>query len=355
MNPFKYGSVVTGKFFTDREEELQQVKMKLDSENHLVLISPRRFGKSSLVEMALQSIPRDHILIDMQYVIDVDDLAAHIVKSILDLHTWEKIKHLMSHFRVAPTLTTNALTGSIEVSFQPTVSSAALLEDAMALIDKVSTTENRLIVVFDEFQEILNIGKGLDKQLRSLMQRQKNLNYILMGSQESMMEDIFEKKASPFYHFGYVMHLHKIPREKFEEYLDERLPDVEEKVEIIQEILDFTRCHPYYTQLLASEVWEKILYSHIHENVVNVAKESIVSARDLDFERLWLAQNRTDRSILLQIAKEHETIKSKLQPKSTRYSALRKLQKAGLLIKVENFELEDPFFRVWMLKNIETK
>ena len=353
MNPFKYGSIVTGDFFTDREEELQQVKQKLDSENHLVLISPRRFGKSSLVEMALQDVHREHILIDMQYVMDVDDLAAHIVKAILDLHPWEKIKHLMSHFRVAPTLSTNAVTGSMEVSFQPTASSTTVLEDAMALSDRVSSQENRLLVVLDEFQEILNIGKGLDKRLRALMQRQKNLNYILMGSQESMMEDIFEKKSSPFYHFGYVMHLRKIPHDKFERYLADRLPAVTTQQEIIKDILDFTRCHPYYTQLLASEVWEKMTYNNMESNVVAAAKDSIVNARDLDFERLWLVQNRTDRSWLLQIAKEQQTLKGKLQPKSTRYSALHKLQKTGLLIKTETFEIEDPFFRAWILRNAE--
>ena len=55
-----------------------------------------------------------------------------------------------------------------------------LLEDAMALIEKVSTEQKKLIVVFDEFQEILNIRKGLDKQLRSIMQEQQHLNYILL-------------------------------------------------------------------------------------------------------------------------------------------------------------------------------
>ena len=88
----------------------------------------------------------------------------------------------------------------MEVSFQPTANSSVLLEDAMALVDKVTSPEDRLIIVLDEFQEVIKIKKGFDKQLRSLMQHQKNLNYILLGSQESMMEAIFEKKTSPFYH-----------------------------------------------------------------------------------------------------------------------------------------------------------
>ena len=63
---------------------------------------------------------------------------------------------------------------------------------------------NRTIVVFDEFQDIMRLGIGIDRKLRSIMQLHQNINYILLGSQESMMREIFEKKKSPFYHFEAV-------------------------------------------------------------------------------------------------------------------------------------------------------
>ena len=71
-----------------------------------------------------------------------------------------------------------------------------MLEDVMALLQKLSTQEKKLIIIFDEFQEVLKIGKGLDKQLRSIIQLQSGLNYIFMGSQEGMMLEIFERKKS---------------------------------------------------------------------------------------------------------------------------------------------------------------
>ena len=64
MNPFKFGTIVEDEFFTDRVNELEQIKQMLDSENHLVLISPRRFGKSSLVAKTLQQIGRPSITVD---------------------------------------------------------------------------------------------------------------------------------------------------------------------------------------------------------------------------------------------------------------------------------------------------
>ena len=201
-NPFKYGVLVENEFFTDRINELKQVQMSLNSPNHLILISPRRFGKSSLVAKAVKESGRPCISLNMQNILSVEDLASKLLRELFRQYPLERIKHLMSHFRFIPTVSSNPVTNSIDVTFQPVVNSIVLLEDAMELMEKVSTKEKKLIVVFDEFQDILNIRKRLDKQLRSIMQTQQNLNYILLGSQESMMIEIFERKKSPFYHFG---------------------------------------------------------------------------------------------------------------------------------------------------------
>ena len=207
MNPFKFGVLVDDVFFTDRVNELKEVQMSLNSANHLILISPRRFGKSSLVAKAVKESGRPCISLNMQNLLSVEDFASKLLRELFRLYPMERIKHLMTHFRIIPTVSTNPLTNSVDVSFQPVTNSFVLLEDAMALMEKCSTEERKLIVVFDEFQEILNIRKGLDKQLRSIMQEQQHLNYILLGSQESMMTEIFERKKSPFYHFGKLMHL----------------------------------------------------------------------------------------------------------------------------------------------------
>ena len=77
------------------------------------------------------------------------------------------------------------------------------------------------------------------------MQSQQNINYIFLGSQESMMEEIFERKKSPFYHFGKLMRLSKIPYDDFHDYIMLRLPTHRE--DVTADILQFTSCHPYYT------------------------------------------------------------------------------------------------------------
>ena len=350
MNPFKFGTIVEGDFFTDRVEETALLRQKLDSANHIVLISPRRFGKSSLVYKVLSEIDRPQIQIDLQYTLSVEDFAAQLVKSVFKIFPIEKVRHAMTHFRIAPILSTNAVTGAMEVSFQPLGNGAVLLEDAMAMVEKVTQPSRRLIVVLDEFQEVVKIRKGFDRQLRSLMQKQENLNYILMGSQESMMEAIFEKKTSPFYHFGQLIRLPKIPYEDFYTYIGDRLP--KGNPALADEILQFTSCHPYYTQQLASQVWDMVVYQGCKENVVSRAIEALVTMHDLDYERLWQSLNRTDRFTLRQMAEMKQPMRNRSQATSTSYSSLQRLIKEGFVVRTPQYEIEDPFFHRWMLQNI---
>ncbi len=351
-NPFKFGTIVEDEFFTDRTKELQYILQIMESENHLVLISPRRFGKSSLVVKAAKQTNRPYLSLHMQQVVSTEDFAAKLLKEIFKIYPWERVKHLMSHFRIVPTISTNPFTDGIDVSFQPTTDSNVLLEDAMEMLEKVSTAERRLIVIFDEFQEIMQIAKGLDKQLRAIMQMQKNLNYMILGSQESMMTETFERKKSPFYHFGMLMRLDKIPFDDFQVYVQERLSPVlpEQGETASKEILSLTRCHPYYTQQLASQVWELGKYEGIKEDVVKLSVERLVNVHDLDFERLWIGFNRMDKRIMQSLCKRQNPFQNKQTPTSTIFSAIKRLMRLGFVIKTDTYEVEDPFFRQWIME-----
>lgn len=351
-NPFKFGSVVDEPYFTDRVNELAYIKHSMNSANHIVLISPRRFGKTSLVKKAIKEINRPSIFINLQMAVSVENLASLLLKEIFKLRPFEKVKHLMTHFRVIPTISTNPFSDAVDVSFQPSLDTTAILEDAFALLEKVSSPTNRIITVFDEFQEIMGIEKGLDKRLRAIMQEQQNINYIFLGSQESMMTQIFERKKSPFYHFGMLMHLDKIPYDDFMQYITQRLPlkDSTQTNDIAKDILDTTLCHPYFTQQLASQVWEILTYSDVKENIVKEAVEQLTIIHDLDFERLWMNFNKTDKYIMLNLAHKKQPSSTRSLPTSTIYSSVKRLMQMGYIIKINEYEIEDPFFRNWLIK-----
>ena len=350
-NPFKFGTLVDNEYFTDRVMEQEHIASMLHSPNHIVLISPRRFGKSSLVKKVVRQSGRPFISLNMQQVTCVEDLAAMILKGVFKLHPWEKVKHLLANFRVLPTISTTPLGDSVEIGFQPVSNLTALLEDALSLVERVSTPEQRTIVVFDEFQEIMDVEKGIDRKLRAIMQEQQHVNYIFLGSEESMMTDIFERKKSPFYHFGMLMRLKKIPYDDFHTYITDRLKPViaSDAERMAGEILAFTQCHPYYTQQLAARVWETAVYRKLPvEALIEYAVNQITETHDLNFERIWMTLNNTDKRIVRMLSKGEKPYEQKSQPTSTTYSSIKKLMKKGFLVKEDGYQLEDPFFKEWV-------
>lgn len=351
-NPFKFGTIVDEDYFTDRVNEVAYITQFVKSPNHLVLISPRRFGKSSVVAKALKQSERKHITVNLQQATSVSDLSAKLLKEFFKVHPMERVRHLITHFRVIPTVSTNPVTGSMDVSFQPGVEGSVLLEDVLTLIEKAHSEKDRMIVVLDEFQEIRDLAPKLDRQMRSIMQEQKHINYILLGSQESMMSEIFENKKSPFYHFGEMMRLGKLPHDDFYRYLSERLsscfPDSCE--ELADQILDYTACHPYYSQQLASNIWQVGVLQPDTEDPFATAIDRIVTTHGLDYERLWMNFNRTNKWILQRLS-SGKPLQSSDYRTSTIYSALKRLQKDGYVIYTDRYEMEDPFFREWIRVN----
>ena len=151
-NPFKFGTIVDEEYFTDRVREVEYICRFIESANHLILISPRRFGKSSLVAKALRQSRRKNITVNFQQTTSVADFSAKLLREFFKIHPLERVRHLISHFRIIPTITTNALTGTMDVSFQPGVDSSMLIEDVMALIENAHTDDDRIVIVLDEFQ-----------------------------------------------------------------------------------------------------------------------------------------------------------------------------------------------------------
>ena len=105
-NPFKFGTVVEAEYFTNRVEEVKYIHQFIQGPNHLILISPRRFGKSSVVAKAIGESGRKSITVNLQQVVSVADMAAKILREFFNVHPLERVRHLITHFRIIPTITT---------------------------------------------------------------------------------------------------------------------------------------------------------------------------------------------------------------------------------------------------------
>jgi len=350
-NPFKFGSIATGEYFTDRKSEVKEIRSVLASENHLILISPRRFGKTSLVRAVIDAEKRPVIQLDLQLITDVNDFAEQLMKRVLKIKKLESLKRFITSFRVVPTIQLDPITNNMEVAFVPTVKeTAAPLLDVLDLIDKTGEKGKKPIVVFDEFQEAANLDANLLKQMRSAMQHHKNINYILLGSVESMMKQIFESKKSPFYHFGHLMTLKKIPYEDFFEYLSVRLNRVMgNSTPLVESILSFTTCHPYYTQQLAYYCYSLLEDKISEEDVFEAAVSAVIEIHSNDFGRLWNTLTKTDKKLLVTLSM-NKSVSASGKPTSTAYSGMRRLVEKGYLLNHGSYEFDDPFFKKWIIE-----
>jgi len=238
-----------------------------------------------------------------------------------------------------------------------------MLEDVLNLIEKLSSEKKRAIVVFDEFQEVQKLDEDLARQLRSVMQHHKNINYVFLGSQESLIRNIFEKKRSSFYHFGMLLPLGKIPENDFRNYLMQGFHEsAANGGEIAAAILAFTRCHPYYTQQLAFAVWEIMHRDEAYRDFLGQAIDELITVHDIDYERIWNGFNKTDKKLLIGLSISDLTPllseafyrKYDIGAPSTAFSSLKRMVQSGYILKSENkYEIDDPFFCHWIKQRRE--
>ena len=357
-NPFKFGSIVDDPFFTDRVHEQKEIRSILQSSVHLVIISPRRYGKTSLIKKVVAGFNRPLIFFDLQLVTDVHDLASQLLRKVYKVYPFEKIKDILKHFRIVPSINLNPQTNEVDITFQPKTDILPLLEDVFNLLDRLGNEKNKPIVVLDEFQEIKLLSPNLDKQLRAIIQLHRNVNYVFMGSVESMMRDIFEKKKSPFYHFGQLMPLDKIPYTDFHDFISNGFKRQTDSHQLVAgAILEITNCHPYYTQQLAYNVWNKWDAQKPLQQLITEVINYLIQIHDMDFQRLWQNQNQTDKKILLSIANDIQNLLSQaniqamgFSASSTLFSGLKRLTAQGLIIKTEGqYQFDDPFFKKWII------
>ena len=359
MNPFKFGTVVEEPFFFNRNKELERIASLMNSENHLIIFSPRRYGKTSLIKKSLKENGGKHIFLDMQLVVSPEDFAAQLLKRVYRISTVDKLKNMIRSFRIIPSVSVNPVSGEVDVSFRPSQAGQKSFEDVLNLIDKLGSPANKIIVALDEFQEIFRISKDLDRLLRPVMQNHKNVKYIFSGSSESLIRKIFENKKSPFYHFAYLMPLDLIPEKEFWKFLSGHFNKISEKGELIAtEILKVTFSHPYYTRQLAFIMWAIINRSGYTDNLAELAVDEILQSHDIDYERLWYNLNRSDMKVLIGLSRsESEPLSNDFLtrydagPDSTVYSSLKRLSEKGIINQHnKKYRIDDPFFLRWIIR-----
>ena len=265
--PFVFGVRVEGDTFTDRREETERLKANFMYGVNTILISPRRMGKTSLVDKVCSLIESDNIKIahidafGCRSEIDfVNAFATAVVRATSS--KWEEwmetVKVFLSRFVPKISMGQDPL-NDFSLSLEYNANNQTT-EEVLKLPEVIAQSKKcRIVVCIDEFQQIGDFpdSQAFQKRLRSVWQLQSHVSYCLYGSKKHMMEQIFQNQSYPFYRFGDFFYLNKIGEEDWVEYICQRFKATGKCIpeHLAHEICLVTDRYSSYVQQLAWLVW----------------------------------------------------------------------------------------------------
>jgi len=364
MNPFSYGTIVRGDYFYDRKEECDRIVSTLYNGNNLVLFAPRRYGKTSLVFRAMDQLEQKGVTC-----IYFDFLPVYSLETFVNLYinaiekkqnNLQKLVQIISTVvkNIRPKLTFDTQ-GNPEfgIDFLESKVSIETLSEVLDLPEKIAQAGKKVVVIFDEFQEITKLNKyGFENLLRSKIQQQQQVNYLFLGSRTHLLSDMFNNKNRAFYNSASHMQLSTLPHEDTVEFLQEKMGLSDIKIDrptalfIIEQSGDI----PYYIQLLAAEIWQYMINSQtiVTNEIVLLCSERIVELKQDYYYELFDRQSVMQKQLLKALSQSGESVFSKEYAKRFRLSTTSTTQKAilvlmdsGIIDKTDaGYFISDPFF-----------
>ncbi len=369
-NPFRYGGIVGGDAFCNREQEKADLLRAMENGEKLFVYSERRLGKTSLVQAVLKQLPRSCVAayVDL-WPTDgeasfVTALARGIAKSMSPSsdRLLKSAKELFSS--LSPTLT-------VDESGKPTLTFglrrdrdlAPVLEEVLSAPARIHARDKRRpAVVFDEFQRIAEYDDDLvERRLRSVIQHQPDVAYLFLGSRRHTIRSMFLDSDRPLYRSAGHYPLQPIAAAHWIPFVRGKFFAGKKKIsdEQILEIHRLAEGHPFYTQHLCHALWERC------EPGEAVSAERIAAAVRLLLEResfaystLWESLTNNQRRFARGLAVEGQGVKPfagsfvrrhGLRSSSNAQRAAEALLKRDVLDRDNgSFLFLDRFFRLWV-------
>jgi hypothetical protein len=375
-NPFTFGDLALDEAFTDREVELEALEADLRNGRNVALIAPRRYGKSSLLRRAAQDLVAEGVLVaevDLMKAANKERFAAQLARTIHDdlasvLFRAKEALAVFGSLRITPTVTINPKDSSYSFSFS---TARAEPEDVDATIERLlelpaqlaAEQGKRVVVCFDEFQEVTDIDPRLPALMRAVFQEQPDVAHVYAGSRRDMMNRLFNDENEPFYRSAKVMEIGPIPPDLFVRFIRERFDATERGIAdaAVEGLLAITRGHPYATQELAYALWEQVPHGFTASVAdLEAALTSVLRSENARFTLLWDNLSRAQRALLLALVAEPGHVLSAgyrdrhgLPAASTIQRAAEALSSAELIGRRPDgaSEVVEPFLAEWLERN----
>jgi hypothetical protein len=376
LNPFVYGEVVPAAAFVDRETELDRLREDLRAGQKIFLISPRRYGKSSLVRQALAAAARGGAL---TVEVTVSSFSSYVgflegyAQALVSVETrleratgWLRdMLGIRAEVRVEPDRTGRR---QLTVGF-PAVRSdrdiSRLAQEVFALPGRIADArKRRMAIALDEFQAIGGFNGGsVEHALRAAVQTQREVGYVFSGSEPTLMERMLGR-SRPFYKAGPVMRLQKIPADQFARFIEARFKGTGMKPVggLGAAIVDVAGNLPYDVQRLAHEVWDDARaegrktadLDHLHATLKRLLGEHQTLFEGM-WQRLTLAQRGALRAAVLEEGREllSADVRSRyrLSGTSSVQASLGALLREDVIAREgDRYVVVDSLFREWVAR-----
>jgi uncharacterized protein len=375
-NPFVYGEVVPVVAFVDRETELDRLTRDLLAGQKIFLISPRRYGKSSLVRQALRAAERSGALTVEVTVSSYSSYVAFLegyARALLGVETrldkaraW--MREMLGSVRPEVRLEPDDRGGSQLALTFPSARSerdvSRLAQEVFALPGRIAEARHRrLAVALDEFQAIGSFNGGsVEHALRAAVQHQRQVGYVFSGSEPSLMERMLGR-SRPFYKAGPVMRLQKIPADRFADFIEARFraTRLRPAAGLGTAIVELAGNLPYDVQRLAHEVWDDaqggrtVGLDDLHQTLKRLLGEH-EAIFEATWQRLTLAQRAALRAAVLEEGREllSGDVRSRyrLGGASTVQASLSALVREDILAREgTHYTVVDSLLREWVARH----
>lgn len=367
-NPFVFGKAVEGSYFTDREEDAKRLTANLTHGINTTLISPRRWGKTSLVKKVISGIKRPDIktvFIDIfqcktEYEFYRTFSTAVIKQTSSKIEEWvEMAKAFLSHIAPKFSFGTDPL-NDFSLSFE-WESKDGTEQEILQLPEKIAQKKGiRLVVCLDEFQQISGFAdsSNFQKKIRSVWQHQQNVTYCMFGSKKHLLENIFNDKSMPFYKFGDIMFLKKIPTEEWISFIRGKFESTGKSISTAQivKICEATENLSSYVQHLAWIVWYKSDKEVSDKNVEDAIDDLLEQNKAFfqreceqlsDFQLNFL--RALSHGITTGFSRKEVIDKYRLESSANVQSIKKALQKKDLIqIDGQEVSFNDSLFKLWL-------
>jgi hypothetical protein len=376
QNPFVYGEVVPAAAFVNRIAELDRLVGDLAAAQKIFLISPRRYGKSSLIRHALAAMARRGALTVEITVSSYSSYVAFLegyARALAAAETkWDQartwIRDAIRSARAEVRYTPDSSLGALTVSF-PGVRTerdvSRLAQEVFELPARLADARKRQVVVaLDEFQAINGFNGGsVEHALRAAVQQQRNVAYVFAGSEPTLMERMISPKR-PFYKAGPVVRLEKIPADEFAAFIEARFTasGIRAEAGLGAAVVDLAGNLPYDVQRLAHETWDQVREGGRRRATLDdlhQALKRLLSEQQMMFEGVWqrltLGQRAALRAVVLEDGREllsaDVRTRHRLGGPSTVQAALAALMRDDVIARDrDRYVVVDSLVREWVAR-----